>query len=298
MSTRLRENLWGYFFIAPFVLGFLAFTIIPMISSLYFSFTKYNLFSPPVWIGIDNYIKMFTDDARYLHSLKITFLYVIGGLPFRLGFALLVAMLLNTASKAVGLYRTMYYLPSLIGGSVAVGIMWRNIFGDGGIVNLALQFIGLDPVRWFGNPTAALGMLISLSVWQFGSSMLIFLAGLKSIPKSYYEAASVDGANFFQKFTSITLPMLSPVILFNLIMQMIAAFMTFVPAYVVSKGTGGPLDGTLLYSLYLFKQAFEFFNMGYASAMAWVMLVIIGILTSVIFVSSRYWVHYESEGGK
>ncbi|MDL4839331.1 carbohydrate ABC transporter permease [Aquibacillus rhizosphaerae] len=298
MNTQLRRNLWGYFFIGPFILGFLAFTIIPILSSLYFSFTSYDLFSSPRWIGIENYTKMFTDDPRYLHSLRITFIYVFGGVPLRLAFALLVAMLLNTASRAVGLYRTMYYLPSLIGGSVAVAIMWRNIFGDEGIVNLALAGIGLETVRWFGDPTAALWMLICLSIWQFGSSMLIFLAGLKSIPQSYYEAASVDGGNFIQKFFKITIPMLSPVILFNAIMQTIAAFMTFVPAFIISKGTGGPLDGTLLYSLYLFKQGFEFFNMGYASAMAWVMLIIIAILTSIIFISSRFWVHYESEGGR
>ncbi|MFC4404884.1 carbohydrate ABC transporter permease [Gracilibacillus xinjiangensis] len=298
LQTHMKQNLWGYLFIGPFIIGFLAFTIIPIISSLYFSFTSYDLFSPPRWIGIDNYTKMFTDDPRYLHSLKITFIYVFAGVPLRLAFALIVAMLLNTASRAVGLYRTMYYLPSLIGGSVAVAIMWRQIFGDEGIVNLALGFIGIDAVRWFGDPTAALWMLIFLSVWQFGSSMLIFLAGLKSIPQSYYEAASVDGASFFQKFFTITLPMLSPVILFNAIMQTIAAFMTFVPAFIISKGTGGPLDGTLLYSLYLFKQGFEFFHMGYASAMAWVMLIIIAILTSIIFFSSRFWVHYESEGGR
>lgn len=294
----MKQNLWGYLFIGPFIIGFLAFTVIPIVASLYFSFTSYNLFTAPEWIGLDNFKKMFTNDARYLHSLKITFIYVFAGVPLRLAFALFVAMLLNTASRAVGLYRTLYYLPSLIGGSVAVAIMWRNIFGDEGIVNLALSLLGLDAVRWFGDPTAALWMLIFLSVWQFGSSMLIFLAGLKSIPQSYYEAASVDGANFFQKFVKITLPMLSPVILFNAVMQTISAFMTFVPAFIISKGTGGPLDGTLLYSLYLFMQGFEFFHMGYASAMAWIMLIIIAILTSIIFASSRFWVHYESEGGR
>ncbi|MGP4040637.1 carbohydrate ABC transporter permease [Gracilibacillus sp. D59] len=298
MQTHMKQNLWGYLFIGPFIIGFLAFTIIPIIASFYFSFTTYDLFNSPKWVGLDNFKKMFTSDPRYLHSLKITFIYVFVGVPLRLGFALVVAMLLNTASRAVGLYRTLYYLPSLIGGSVAVAIMWRNIFGDDGIVNIALMTIGIDPVRWFGNPTAALWMLIFLSVWQFGSSMLIFLAGLKSIPQSYYEAASVDGASFFQKFFTITIPMLSPVILFNAIMQTIAAFMTFVPAFIISKGTGGPLDGTLLYSLYLFMQGFEFFHMGYASAMAWVMLIIIAILTSLIFLSSKYWVHYESEGGR
>lgn len=296
MSARLRSNLWGYLFIGPFIIGFLAFTIVPMLASLYFSFTEYGLFDAPKWIGFENYIKMFTEDPRYINSLKVTIIYVFAGVPLRLAFALLVAMLLNAGSRAVGWYRTLYYLPSLIGGSVAVAIMWRNIFGDDGIVNIALKSIGIDSIRWFGEPTAALWMLIFLSIWQFGSSMLIFLAGLKSIPASFYEAASVDGANFFQKFFRITLPMLSPVLLFNIIMQTISAFMTFVPAFIISKGTGGPLDGTLLYSLYLFKQGFEYFNMGYASAMAWVMLLIVAVLTGIIFLTSKYWVHYESEG--
>jgi multiple sugar transport system permease protein len=299
MSARaIKQNLGGYLFIGPFVIGFLAFTFIPILTSLYLSFTQYNMFSTPSWIGLENYKKMFTADPRYWQSLKVTLIYVLAGVPLRLGFALLVAMILNTTSRAVGLYRSLFYLPSLIGGSVAVAIMWRNIFGDEGIVNILLGLLGIPDVRWFGDPTAALWMLIFLSVWQFGSSMLIFLAGLKSIPVSYYEAASVDGANYWQKFTKITLPMLSPVILFNTIMQTIAAFMTFVPAFIISKGTGGPLDGTLLYSLYLFIQGFEFFNMGYASAMAWIMLIIVGILTAIIFFTSKYWVHYESEGGK
>lgn len=295
-NVKVRETLKGYAFISPFVIGFLAFTLIPIVTSLYFSFTKYNLFSPPEWIGLANYKKMFTDDPRYWNSLKVTLIYVFAGVPLRLGFALLVAMILNTASRAVGLYRTLFYLPSLIGGSVAVAIMWRNIFGDTGIVNIALAALGIPTVRWFGDPTAALWMLIFLSVWQFGSSMLIFLAGLKGIPATYYEAASVDGATYGQKFFKITLPMLSPVILFNLIMQTIAAFMTFVPAFIISKGTGGPLDGTMLYSLYLFLNGFEFFNMGYASAMAWIMLIIVGFFTAIVFISSKYWVHYESEG--
>jgi multiple sugar transport system permease protein len=297
-SRAIKENLTGYAFISPFIIGFLAFTLIPILASLYLSFTNYNLFAPPKWIGFDNYIKMFTADPRYWQSLKVTLIYVAAGVPLRLAFALLIALMLNTASKAVGLYRSLFYLPSLIGGSVAVAIMWRNVFGDLGIVNILLDTLGIPIVKWFGNPTAALWMLIFLSVWQFGSSMLIFLAGLKGIPKSYYEAASVDGANGIQQFFKITLPMLSPVILFNTVMQTIAAFMTFVPAFIISKGTGGPLDGTLLYSLYLFIQGFEFFNMGYASAMAWIMLIIVGILTVIIFTTSKYWVHYESEGGK
>uniref|UniRef100_UPI004054567E carbohydrate ABC transporter permease n=1 Tax=Paenibacillus sp. FSL H8-0537 TaxID=2921399 RepID=UPI004054567E len=297
-SLSLRNNLVGYTFISPFVIGFLIFTLIPAAASLYFSFTDYDLLSAPSWIGLENYTSMFTSDDRYMQSLKVTMLYVFLGVPLRLIFALFVAMILNTTSKAVGLYRTVYYLPSIIGGSVAVSIMWRNLFGDQGVINVMLNSIGIDSVRWFGDPNAALFMLVTLSVWQFGSSMLIFLAGLKNIPTELYEASGVDGAGFFTKFFRITLPMLTPIILFNLIMQLISAFMTFVPAYIISKGEGGPLDGTLLYSLYLFRQAFVFFDMGYASAMAWVMLIIVGVLTAAVFATSKLWVHYETEGGR
>jgi multiple sugar transport system permease protein len=269
-----------------------------MIISLYLSFTNYNLFASPAWVGLDNYEKMFFNDPKYWNSVRITLIYVLLGVPLRLIFALFIAMILNTKSRMVGAYRTMYYLPSIIGGSVAVSIMWRNIFSNEGIVNSVIGWFGIDPVQWFGNPNASLGMLISLSVWQFGSSMLIFLAGLKNISAELYEAAAVDGARPIRKFFSITIPLLSPIILFNLIMQTISAFMTFVPAYVISKGEGGPMDGTMLYSLYLFRQAFMFNNMGYASAMAWMMLILIGIMTGILFMSSKFWVFYESEGGR
>ncbi len=292
-----QRHLTGYLFISPFILGFLAFTLIPIVVSLYLAFTDFSLFGATAWIGLENFKQMFNVDPKYWKSVKVTFIYVFGGVPLRLAFALFVAMLLNTASRAVGVYRTLLYLPSIIGGSVAVGIMWRNIFGDKGIVNLALDYIGLDPVRWFGQPLAALWMLIFLSVWQFGSSMLIFLAGLKNIPVSYYEAASVDGANGVQRFFKITLPMLTPVIFFNTILQTIGAFLSFIPAFIITKGSGGPVDGTLLYSLYLFKQGIEFFNMGYASAMAWVMLLFIALLTAILFLTSKFWVHYETKEG-
>lgn len=297
-SSNLKANLTGYAFISPFIIGFLALTLIPMFVSLYLSFTNYNLFASPRWVGLDNYTKMFTNDPKYWNSMRVTFYYVFIGVPLRLIFALFIAMLLNTKSKAVGFYRTAYYLPSIIGGSVAVSIMWRNIFSNEGVVNSFLGLFGIGPVSWFGDPSAALGMLITLSVWQFGSSMLIFLAGLKNISPEMYEAAAVDGARPVRKFFNITLPLLSPIILFNLIMQTISAFMTFVPAYIISKGEGGPMDGTMLYSLYLFRQAFMFNNMGYASAMAWVMLILIGIMTAILFFTSKYWVFYESEGGR
>jgi multiple sugar transport system permease protein len=292
----MSENIAGYAFISPFIIGFLAFTIIPMAISLYLSFTNYDLFSTPKWIGLDNYIEMFTGDEKFWHSLQVTFTYVLAGVPLRLAFALCVAMLLNRASKGVGIYRTLFYLPSIIGGSVAVAIMWRNIFGKDGTNNSLLLFMGINKkILWYQDPTSALWTLILLSIWQFGSSMLIFLAGLKNIPPTYYEAASVDGANGLQQFFKITLPQLSPIIFFNLVMQTISAFMTFTPAYIISKGEGGPLDGTLLYSLYLFQKAFNFFQMGYASAMAWVMLLIVGLLTLILFKTSSYWVHYESK---
>ncbi|WP_055105294.1 carbohydrate ABC transporter permease [Paenibacillus ihumii] len=297
-KQSLGANLTGYAFISPFVIGFLAFTLIPILISLYLSFTNYNLFNDPQWIGTFNFQKMFTQDQKYWNSVRVTFIYVFAGVPLRLMFALFVAMLLNTKSRMVGVYRTVYYLPSIIGGSVAVSIMWRNIFNEQGIVNSLLIFLGIPPVAWYGDPNAALGTLIALSVWQFGSSMLIFLAGLKNISPEMYEAASIDGATAPRKFIKITLPLLSPIILFNLIMQTISAFMTFVPAYIISKGEGTPMDGTLLYSLYLFRQAFMFNNMGYAAAMAWIMLIMIGIMTAILFKTSKFWVFYESKGGR
>ncbi|MEK3721080.1 carbohydrate ABC transporter permease [Paenibacillus sp. FSL H8-0034] len=293
-----KDNVVGYVFAAPFILGFLIFTLFPIVSSLYYSFTEYNLMESPTWIGLGNYEKMWDDDKIW-KSLEVTFTYVFASVPLRLGFALFVAVLLNKAISGIGAYRSAYYLPSLIGGSVAVSIMWIQIFGDKGLLNSMLGVIGIQSdTSWIGSPGTALWTLIALSVWQFGSSMLIFLAGLKNIPISYYEAAGVDGANAFHRFFKITLPLLSPIVLFNLIMQTIGAFMTFTPAYIISRGEGGPLDNTLLYSLYLYRRAFVFFEMGYASAMAWVMLILIGLLALAIFKSSVYWVHYESKGDK
>ena len=293
-----KDYVVGYTFASPFILGFLIFTVFPMASSLYYSFTDYNLMEAPGWIGFRNYENMWKD-SKIWKSFEVTFTYVFASVPLRLGFALLVAMMLNKATFGVGFYRSAYYLPSLIGGSVAVSIMWIQIFGDKGLFNAMLGLLGIHTdTSWIGRPDTALWTLIALSVWQFGSSMLIFLAGLKNIPASYYEAASVDGANGVSRFFRITLPLLSPIILFNLIMQTTSAFMTFTPAYIISRGEGGPLDNTLLYSLYLYRRAFVFFEMGYASAMAWVMLIVIGALTLAIFKSSVYWVHYESKEGR
>lgn len=294
-----NDNVVGYVFLLPFLIGFLTFTLFPIAASFFFSFTKYDLLSSPRWIGLDNFYKMFGDDDKFWQSMKVTFAYVFASVPLRLCFALFVAMLLNVAAAMLGLYRTIYYLPSIIGGSVAVAIMWRQIFGDRGAVNSILALFDIHvSISWTGYPSTALFTLILLSIWQFGSSMLIFLAGLKNIPVTFYEAASVDGAGPVQKFFKITLPLLSPIILFNLIMQTIAGFMTFTPAYIISNGSGGPMGTTLLYSLYLFQRAFVYFDMGYASAMAWVMLLLITVFTAVIFFTSKYWVYYETKGDR
>jgi multiple sugar transport system permease protein len=214
--------------------------------------------------------------------------------PLRLAFALAIAMLLNTGFSMLGLYRAIFYVPSIIGGSVAVALMWRQLFSGDGLINAALAFIGVRGLNWLGDPRTAIWTLILLAAWQFGSPMLIFLAGLKQIPTEMYEAASIDGAGGWRKFVNITLPLLSPVILFNLVMQIIAGFMVFTQACVITGG--GPLDTTRFYSVYLYNEAFENFHMGYSSAMAWVLLLIIAFFTALAFKSSSMWVHYETGG--
>lgn len=291
------DNLMGYLFISPFLIGFFALTIFPMAMSLYLSFTNYDMLGTPEWIGFGNYGRMLIDDAKFLQSVKVTFYYVFTAVPFRLVFALAIALLLANVFMFTGFYRTMLYLPSVIGGSVAVSVMWRQLFGNEGALNSMLALLNLPTVSWLGDPKYALWTLILLYGWQFGSSMLIFLAGLKNIPATYYEAAQVDGASAWQRFARITIPLLTPIILFNVVMQTIQGFMAFTPSYIIF-GDGRPLNSTLLYVLYMFQRAFTFFDMGYASAMAWLLLLVIGLFTALIFKSSSYWVHYESEGDK
>ncbi|MCL2560325.1 MAG: sugar ABC transporter permease [Turicibacter sp.] len=282
-----KENTVGYVFAAPFIIGFLAFTLIPMILSLYYSFTDFNLRGGD-WIGLENYVRLFNDD-RFINSVLVTLRFVFVSVPLRLAFGLLVAYLLTRKAKGVSFYRALYYLPTLIGGSIAVAIVWRELFSINGAVNVMLEGLGAAPVNWFGDPRMAMWPLILMSIWQFGSSMIIFAAGLKEIPAELYEAAEMDGANKLKSFFKITLPCLSPVILYNLIMQMISAFMTFTQAFVITGG--GPMDSTNFYALYVYRHAFDFFNMGYASAMSWVMLVIISIFTVIVLKTSKYWVH-------
>lgn len=295
-QSRLKDDLIGFGFIAPWLIGFVGFIVGPMIASLYFSFTNYDLLSEPTWIGLDNYIKMFTNDARFWQAIKITFIFVFVSVPLKLAFALFVAMLFNTNRRGVGLYRTLYYIPSILGGSVAIAVVWKQLFGGEGAVNDILSIFGIPSISWVTSPDFALSTLILLVVWQFGSPMLIFLAGLKAIPNELYEAAAVDGANPILRFMKITLPMLSPVIFFNLVMQTIQGFMAFTQSFLITAG--GPMDRTLFYAVYLYEKAFGHFDMGYASALAWILLLICAVFTAFIFRTAKSWVYYESEGGR
>jgi multiple sugar transport system permease protein len=243
---------------------------------------------------MSNYEKMFTSDPKFLKSLGVTFTYVVFAVPLKLAFALLVAMLLNKNIKGMTIYRTLIYFPSIIGSSIAVSVLWKNIFGIEGFVSKLLGVVGFENLGLVTNPDTALSTLVILQAWQFGSAMIIFLAGLKQIPKELYEASSADGAGVFRKFFNITLPMLSPVLLFNLILGIINSFQMFTQAFVITKG--GPMNSTYMYALYLYEKAFGAFQMGYASALAWVLLIIIGIATLINFTVSKYWVFYESGG--
>jgi multiple sugar transport system permease protein len=291
-SLLRRQNRTAYLFLLPWLIGFFCLTLGPMLGSLYLSMTKYNLLSSPRWLGLANYVQIFTDDSMFYHSLNLTFQYVLFSVPLRLLFALLVAMALNKGIRALGIYRTVYYIPSLLGGSVAIAIVWRKIFDGNGLFNHFLGWLGIEGPSWIANPNFVLYTIVTLSVWQFGSAMVIFLAGLKQIPADLYEASQVDGAGKIRQFFQITLPLLSPVIFFNLVMTIINSFQVFTPGFVIGDGRGGPMDSTMFYTLYLYLKGFSFFDMGYASALAWIMVVIIGGLTAIVFATSKYWVFY------
>jgi len=292
MSKWIKGNLAGYLFLSPWLIGLLGFTIIPMFTSLYLSFTHYDILTPSHFIGFENYTRMFTD-GKFIKSLSVTFKFVFISVPLRVSFALFIAMLLNRKIKGLNFLRAVYYIPSLLGASVAISILWRQIFNKEGLLNLLLSKIGVEGINWIATPSTALYTIIILMIWQFGSSMLIFLAALKQVPQELYEAADIDGARSINKFFRITIPMITPMILFNLVMTLINAFQSFTPAFIISGGTGGPLDNTLLFSLYLYKQGFTFFHMGYAAALAWILLIIIAFFTGIIFWSSKRWVYYE-----
>jgi pectin-derived oligosaccharide transport system permease protein len=283
----------AYLFLSPWVAGALLLTIGPMLASLYLSFTDYDLFTAPRWVGFDNYARLFGEDPRFLTSVWVTLRYVLISTPLKLAAALAVALLLVQAGRrAQGFYRSAFYAPSLLGASVAVALVWRVVFGTGGPVDQGLSAVGLHTGGWVSRPGYALVTIILLAVWQFGAPMVIFLAGLKQIPSTLYDAAAVDGAGWWRTFRSVTVPMLSPVIFFNLVLETIHAFQAFTPAFIVSGGRGGPSDSTLFYTLYLYERGFTDFRMGYASAMAWLLLLTIAVVTALLFRTSRAWVFY------
>jgi multiple sugar transport system permease protein len=295
LSRKLnQEHIAGYIFILPFIIGFLCFTILPILASLVLSFTKYDVLSPPKFIGLTNYAEMFIKDPLFWKSLGVTFYYTLVSVPLRLFIALMIAMLFVRSTKASYIYRAVFYLPSIIGGSVAVAVLWKNIFAMNGVINSLLMSIGINSrISWLGRTDTAIWVLIILAVWQFGSPMLIFLSALKQIPVSFYEAARVDGASRIKQFYKITLPMLTPVIFFNLIMQLINGFIAFTQCFIITGGE--PLDSTLFYAVYMYRRSFTFYQMGYGSAMAWLMLLIVGLLTVLIFKTSNKWVYYEAK---
>ena len=287
-----RESIAGVVFTLPFILGFLLFMLVPMGISLYYSFCDYNILSPPVFTGFKNYINMFHDET-FFKAIGVTFYYALVSVPLRLVFALIVAMILLNTTKASGFYRAAYYLPSIIGGSVAVSILWKRMFAIDGVVNKLLSVFGLEEgISWLGNTKTAIWTLIILAVWQFGSSMLVFLSSLKQIPATLYEAARVDGASPSTQFFKVTLPLLTPTIFFNLVMQMINGFLAFTQCYIITQGK--PMNSTLFYTVYMYQQSFEYYNTGYGAALAWVMLAIVGLITLFLFATKRFWVY---EGG-
>ena len=286
-----RQGRAAHVFLIPWLLGLVLVTAVPLLASLYLSFTDYDLLNAPTWTGLENFRRM-GEDPRFWASAWVTLKYVVVSVPLQLAFALALAVVLDKGIKALALYRSVYYLPSLLGTSVAVAILWRQLFGHDGLINAGLGLLGVEGQSWLQNPSTALSTIVVLNVWTFGSPMIIFLAGLRQIPEELYEAARVDGAGKWRQFRSITVPMLTPIIFFNLVLQTIGAFQSFTQAHVISGGRGGPLDSTLFYTLYLYQQGFVNFNMGYASAMAWALLVVIGVVTALHFLLSKYWVFY------
>lgn len=293
----LRQNIEGYSFVGLFVVGFLAFTVIPIAASLVLSFTQYDILSPPKFVWLDNFIQMFTGDHQFWVSFGVTLFYVVVSVPLRLAFALAVAMLLQKTTKLTTFYRAAYYLPTIIGSSIAISVVWRQMFSANGLLNSILNkvFHTNIAISWIGGEKTAIWTLIILAIWQYGSSMLIFLSGLKQIPRELYEAADIDGATKISRFFRITLPMLTPVIFFNVIMQLIQGFMTFTQSYVITQGM--PMDKTLFITVYVYRNSFTYYKMGYGCAIAWFLLVFIAVITALLFKSSRSWVFYQAEGG-
>ncbi|MCW1098903.1 MULTISPECIES: carbohydrate ABC transporter permease [Streptomyces] len=296
---RRREQQWpAYVFLTPWMIGAAVLTLVPMAVSLWLSFTDYNLFDPPRWVGLRNYKEMLTEDPRYWRSVGTTLLYVVVAVPLKLGLALGAAMLLKSLGRGRAFYRSAFYAPSLLGASMSIALVWRALFNDGGTVTEVLGSLGIHTGSWVGDPDLAVYVVVLLTVWQFGAPMVIFLAGLQQISPELYEAAALDGAGRWRQFVSVTVPMLSPVVFFNLVLEMIQSFQVFTPAFAVSGGEGGPADSTLFYTLYLYERGFTASHMGYAAAMAWLLLIAIGVITLILFRTSRSWVFYADEEGR
>lgn len=296
ISLSRREALWGYAFIVPWIVGFVIFTLGPMIASLYFSFTKYNIIDPPVWIGLRNYQRMLFEDPIFWHSLQRTLYYAVLALPLGLILGLFLAILLNQKIPGINLWRTAYFLPSVVAG-VAVSLLFVRLFNPRvGMVNPVLMGLGIEnPPGWLSDPNWSIPALVIMSLWGVGGGMIIYLAGLQGIPTHLYDAAKIDGAGTWHRFRHITIPMMTPVIFYNLVMGLIGSFQYFTEVYVATSGDGGPVRSTLVYNLYLYQNAFKYFEMGYASSLAWFLLLLTLLATLLVFRSSPLWVFYEGE---
>ncbi len=292
-QKRARRQNMGYLYISIWFIGFLIFKLYPFISSLFYSFTNYNMFnSNTKWIGLDNYVTIM-HTAKYVKAFAVTFQYAFLTVPLKLAFALFIAYILNFKIKGIGLYRTVYYIPSILGGSVAIAVLWQFLFQTNGLVNQVIGLFGGEGLNWLGTPKYALFVVCLLRVWQFGSSMVMFLAALKGVPVDLYEAASMDGATKVRQFFSVTLPMITPVIFYNLVTQLCQAFQEFNGPFIITKG--GPMGSTTLISLLVYQNAFKTNAMGMASAMAWLLFTIIAAFTAMAFISQKYWVYYGDE---
>lgn len=289
----MKREYQAYLYILPWILGFAILQLYPFVSSFIYSFTDYTVGAKATFQGLANYKKLFTQDKEFWNSLKVTILFALYTVPGKLIMALAVAMFLNRDLKGINLIRTLYYIPSLFSGSVAVALLWRLMFLDNGVINAILSALHLPVIQWLGDTRYALRTICMLEIWQFGSSMVMFLAALKQVPRSLYEAAEIDGAGKVTRFFHITLPQISPIIFFNLINQTIQALQNFTSAQVITEG--GPLKSTYVLGLKLYKEGFSYFKMGYASAISWVVFAAIMIFTLAIFASSKLWVHYADE---
>ena len=289
----MRKSKMGLVYIFQWLIGMVFLTLYPFINALVISFTDYNLVREPNFIGLANYTKLFQDED-FLGTLTATLKYTVITVPLQLAFALFIAYILNFKLKGINFFRTAYYIPSLLGGNVAVAVLWRFLFQQDGLINRIIGVVGIQPVAWLSSPGGAMSVIIILKVWQFGSAMLIFLAALKDVPQDLYEAASVDGSTKLHSFIHITMPLITPTIFFNLVMQLVNAFQEFNGPYLVTGK--GPLNATYLTSMYIYDNAFKYFNMGYASAASWILFLIIVAVTLILFATQDKWVYY-SDGG-